>query len=120
VDTTGAGVCFCGAHAQALARGEDLAAAVRYAVAAAALSTTGLGAREALPDDAAVRTLLPAVPDAAFLREPTGHRTAMTDPAQPSHTSEPAEGAPDPGEDTGGQTPHSEEPAEGADEGEPS
>jgi ribokinase len=67
IDTTGAGDCFCVALGQALARGEQLAAAVRYAVAAAALSTTGLGAREALPDDAAVRALLPAVPDAAFL-----------------------------------------------------
>jgi hypothetical protein len=39
----------------------------------------------------------------------------MTDPAQPSHTSEPAEGARDPGEETGGQTPHPQDPAEGAD-----
>ena len=65
VDTTGAGDCFCGALAQALSRGEELAAAVRYAVTAAALSTTGPGARGALPDDEAVRALLPAVPDAA-------------------------------------------------------
>ena len=43
----------------------------------------------------------------------------MTDPAQPSHTSEPAEGASYPGEETGGQTPHPEDPAEGADEGDP-
>ncbi len=40
----------------------------------------------------------------------------MTDRAQPSHTSEPAEGAPDPGEQPGGKTPHPEEPAEGADD----
>jgi ribokinase len=64
VDTTGAGDCFCGALGQALARGEDLACAVRYAVAAAALSTTGPGARGALPDDGAVRALLPQVPPA--------------------------------------------------------
>lgn len=64
VDTTGAGDCFCGALAQALARGEQLAAAVRYAVAAAALSTTAPGARGALPDDDAVRAVLPGVPDA--------------------------------------------------------
>jgi ribokinase len=63
VDTTGAGDCFCGALAQALARGEELADAVRYAVTAAALSTTGPGARGALPDDDAVRALLPQVPD---------------------------------------------------------
>jgi ribokinase len=64
VDTTGAGDCFCGALAQALARGEELAAAVRYAVTAAALSATGPGARGALPDDDAVRALLPQVPSA--------------------------------------------------------
>jgi ribokinase len=64
VDTTGAGDCFCGALAQALARGSDLAGAVRYAVTAAALSTTGPGARGALPDDDAVRALLPRVPAA--------------------------------------------------------
>jgi ribokinase len=64
VDTTGAGDCFCGALGQALARGADLPEAVRYAVTAAALSTTGAGAREALPDDDAVRTLLPRTPDA--------------------------------------------------------
>jgi ribokinase len=64
VDTTGAGDCFCGALAQALTRDGDLTAAVRYAVTAAALSTTGPGARGALPDDDAVRALLPRVPDA--------------------------------------------------------
>jgi ribokinase len=64
VDTTGAGDCFCGALAQALAAGSALPDAVRYAVAAAALSTTGPGARGALPDDAAVRALLPRVPPA--------------------------------------------------------
>ena len=64
VDTTGAGDCFCGALAQALAGGADLPTAVRYAVAAAALSTTGAGARGALPDDPAVRALLPRVPPA--------------------------------------------------------
>jgi ribokinase len=64
VDTTGAGDCFSGALAQALARGADLPEAVRYAVAAAALSTTGPGARGALPGDDAVRALLPKVPAA--------------------------------------------------------
>jgi ribokinase len=65
VDTTGAGDCFCGALGQALARGAELPEAVRYAVAAAALSTTGPGARGALPDDDAVRALLSRVPAAA-------------------------------------------------------
>jgi ribokinase len=67
VDTTGAGDCFCGALAQALARGADLPAAVRYAVTAAALSTTGPGARGALPDDDAVQALLPQAPAATRL-----------------------------------------------------
>jgi ribokinase len=58
IDTTGAGDCFCAALSVALARGEDLSAAARYAVTAAALSTTGEGARGALPDDAAVRAAL--------------------------------------------------------------
>ncbi|MGZ4641401.1 MAG: ribokinase [Blastococcus sp.] len=64
VDTTGAGDCFCGALGQALAGGAPLAEAARYAVSAAALSTTGAGARGALPDDDAVRALLPEVPPA--------------------------------------------------------
>ena len=64
VDTTGAGDCFTGALAQALAGGADLAGAVRYAVAAAALSTTGPGARGALPCDDDVRAVLDRVPPA--------------------------------------------------------
>lgn len=65
VDTTGAGDCFTGALAQGLARGSDLAGAVRYAAAAAALSTTGPGARGALPGDDDVRAVLDRVPAAA-------------------------------------------------------
>jgi ribokinase len=67
VDTTGAGDAFCGALAAALADGSALPEAVRFAVAAAALSTTGPGARSALPDDEAVRVLLPRVPAACEL-----------------------------------------------------
>ena len=37
----------------------------------------------------------------------------MTEPEQPAHTTEPAEGSDSPGEQPGGQTPHPEEPAEG-------
>jgi len=58
VDTTGAGDCFCGALCVALSRGDSLAAAVRFGVIAAALSTTAAGARGHLPDDASVRTVL--------------------------------------------------------------
>jgi ribokinase len=64
VDTTGAGDCFCGALAQALAREEPLTEAVRSAVAAAASSTTGPGARGALPGTAAVQALLARSPEA--------------------------------------------------------
>ncbi|MGY1672156.1 PfkB family carbohydrate kinase [Geodermatophilus sp. SYSU D00710] len=64
VDTTGAGDCFTGALGAALARGAEPADAVREAVAAAALSTTGPGARGALPDADAVRALLPRLPAA--------------------------------------------------------
>ncbi len=67
VDTTGAGDCFCGALSQALGRGDDLATATRYAVTAAALSTTGPGARGALPSDARVRATLPEAPPAVAI-----------------------------------------------------
>jgi sugar/nucleoside kinase (ribokinase family) len=55
VDTTGAGDCFAGALCHYLLTGLDLRAAVRLAVAAAALSTRALGAQSALPTDAEVR-----------------------------------------------------------------
>ena len=54
IDTTGAGDCFCGALSVGLSRGDLLVDAVRFAVAAAALSTTASGARGLLPDAAAV------------------------------------------------------------------
>ena len=46
VDATGAGDCFAGALCHYLQTGLELAAAVRLAVAAAALSTRALGAQE--------------------------------------------------------------------------
>ena len=58
VDTTGAGDTFSGALAAELARGSELAAATRFAVAAAALSTQGAGARGGMPDRAAVEAVL--------------------------------------------------------------
>ncbi|CAN5741906.1 ribokinase [soil metagenome] len=54
VDTTGAGDAFCGALAAGLSRGDELDTAVRAAVTAAGLSTTGAGARGALPTRAEV------------------------------------------------------------------
>lgn len=49
VDATGAGDCFCGALADALARRAPLEDAVRFAVRAAALSTTRPGAQASMP-----------------------------------------------------------------------
>jgi ribokinase len=49
VDTTGAGDAFCGALAYGLARGMRLHEAAELANNAAALSTTKLGAQEAMP-----------------------------------------------------------------------
>lgn len=64
VDTTGAGDCFSGALGVALAAGADLPESVRFAVAAASLSTAGRGARGALPDDEAVRRAVAGLPRA--------------------------------------------------------
>ncbi|WP_428486441.1 PfkB family carbohydrate kinase [Rhodopila sp.] len=59
-DTTGAGDCFSGVLAAALARGAALDPAMRRASVAAALSATGLGAQRSMPHardiDAALRT----------------------------------------------------------------
>jgi ribokinase len=49
VDSTGAGDAFNGALAAAIAEGRPLAEAVRRAVAAGALATTHVGAREGMP-----------------------------------------------------------------------
>ncbi len=57
VDTTGAGDAFNGALAAGLAEGLDLGAAVRRAVAAAALSTTRPGARGGMPTRAELAEL---------------------------------------------------------------
>ena len=67
VDTTGAGDCFCGALAQALARGADLAARGPVRGGRGGAVDHRPGARGALPDDDAVRALLPRMPDAAGL-----------------------------------------------------
>ncbi len=61
VDTTGAGDAFHGAYALALAEGREVAAALRFASATAALQCTTVGART-LPSRAAVNRLLKATP----------------------------------------------------------
>ena len=62
VDTIGAGDTFTGALAAALARGEALAEAARWANAAAALSVTGRGAMGGMPIRSAVKDVLNAAP----------------------------------------------------------
>lgn len=58
VDTTGAGDCFAGSFAAARDRGEELAAALRYAAAAAAIQVTRPGAGDAMPSRAEVERFL--------------------------------------------------------------
>ena len=55
VDATGAGDAFCGALADALARGAELVEAARWGVAAAALSVGVQGAQTGLPTAEQVR-----------------------------------------------------------------
>ncbi|MBA2311773.1 MAG: bifunctional hydroxymethylpyrimidine kinase/phosphomethylpyrimidine kinase, partial [Actinobacteria bacterium] len=55
VDTTAAGDCFCGALADALARGLILVDAARWAVAASSLSVGRKGAQASLPTANEVR-----------------------------------------------------------------
>lgn len=58
VDTVAAGDCFNGALAAALAEGQGLEDALRFASAAGALATTRPGAADAAPDRPAVEALL--------------------------------------------------------------
>jgi ribokinase len=58
VDTTGAGDCFNGALAVALARGLKMIDAARYANAAAALAVTRFGAQTSMPTDEEVQEFL--------------------------------------------------------------
>ena len=58
VDATGAGDCFAGALMARLAAGGEFWEALRYANAAAALTTTGYGAVNPLPRPEAVKGLL--------------------------------------------------------------
>jgi len=58
VDATGAGDCFAGALMAQLAAGGEFWEGLRYANAAAALTTTGYGAVSPLPRPEAVKKLL--------------------------------------------------------------
>ena len=58
VDTTGAGDAFCGALVAGLARGLDVAAAARPAVAAGAITVTRPGALPSLPTASEVEAML--------------------------------------------------------------
>ncbi len=58
VDATAAGDAFCGALAAALALGEPMAVAARWASAAGALAVTKMGASPSLPTRAEVERLL--------------------------------------------------------------
>jgi ribokinase len=60
IDSTGAGDAFCGALAAALAEGRPLAVAVQRAVAAGALATTHVGAREGMPTAVELESFLAA------------------------------------------------------------
>jgi sugar/nucleoside kinase (ribokinase family) len=60
VDTTGAGDTFCGALCARLAAGDSRADALRYASAAAALSTTTAGAVPSIPRRADVEAFIAA------------------------------------------------------------
>ena len=58
VDATGAGDCFAGALLARLAAGDAMLDAVKYANAAAALTTTGFGAVAPIPRPADVRAFM--------------------------------------------------------------
>ena len=57
VDTTAAGDAFCGGLAYALARGEALADAARFATKVAALAVTRRGAQDSMPSAEEVAAL---------------------------------------------------------------
>ncbi|HET6486084.1 MAG TPA: PfkB family carbohydrate kinase, partial [Spirochaetia bacterium] len=62
VDTVGAGDCFSGVFAAALAQGADLTAALRLASAAAAISVTRKGAQPSMPNREEIEEFLRSRP----------------------------------------------------------
>jgi len=57
IDTTAAGDAFCGGLVSELARGEDMATALKFAAAAGGLATTKSGATPSLPTENEIRSL---------------------------------------------------------------
>jgi ribokinase len=74
VDSTGAGDAFAAALSVMLAEGRPLEVAARFASAAAALTTTKLGAQDALPSREAVLVLLQATASSLLGRGETLRR----------------------------------------------
>jgi ribokinase len=62
IDTVGAGDCFSGTFAAAVAEGNSLEQAIRFAVAAAAISVTRPGAQSSMPTRREILHALPAQP----------------------------------------------------------
>jgi len=62
VDSTGAGDAFCGVLTAALSEGEAPAQALKFASAAGALASQGIGAQEALPPKSAVTEFSQDIP----------------------------------------------------------
>lgn len=58
IDSTAAGDSFCGGLAARLARGDELASALRWAAAAGALATTIAGAVPSIPDSRAIQAMM--------------------------------------------------------------
>ncbi len=58
IDTTGAGDCFAAGFLAAICRGQSLTQAARYANAAGALATLGLGGADAAPTSAQIDDLI--------------------------------------------------------------
>ena len=76
VDATGAGDTFGGAFVARRVAGDDLLAAGRYAVVAAALSTEGYGAVDPIPHREVVRRAMPRGRAPAFFSQTDDKETS--------------------------------------------
>ncbi|MER5971435.1 ribokinase [Streptomyces sp. NPDC002055] len=80
VDTTGAGDAFTGALAWRLGAGDDLEAAVRFAVRVGAAAVTRPGAQESFPTESEVAEVVRALAEGGTC-EPSGHPDDVSGPA---------------------------------------